>query len=196
MSGQESLFEYTDREVSSLLSAYKEYTILSRQIESGTVPFERPKFSLLGKPGTMQNLDPLAAAKKKLDEIGDGMKFQNPLIWLRYKLTAYRDEPGKELRTLGDLIAHCEVDGICHKRFHAINASLREKHAGKDLRDPSLFNPSTSLEILARDPRYVALCFDLSLQTKWSRHENDVTGKWKQYLFEEEPAEHYSCGCC
>ncbi len=191
----ESLFEYTDKEVASLLSAYLAYKALSEEIESGAFNSEKPKFSLLGKPGIMQNLDPLAEAKKKLEKIGDGMKFQNPLIWLRYKLEAYRNEPGKELKTVNDLIAHCKIDGICHKRFDAINTCLREKYDGKDLTDPAFVDPSLSLEDLARNPKYISLCFDLLFQTKWSRHENDRTGKWQHYAFTNEPIEQYPCGC-
>jgi hypothetical protein len=213
----ESLFDYTRREVDSLLVAYEHYKTLSAQIASGIVPSEKPKFSLLGKPGVVQNLDPLAEARKRLEEIGNGMKFQNPLIWLTYKYEAYKDEE-KPLTTVADLVAHCEVDGICRKRFHAITTYLREKYSGKDLIGPDtsswplakrliqraktflkgepLFNSTMSLEELAKDKRFITICFDLSFQTKWSRHENDGTGKWKHYAFEDEPAEKYSCGCC
>lgn len=191
----ESLFEYTDKEVAWLLSAYQEYKTLAGQIESGAFLAEKPKFTLLGKPGVMQNLDPLAKAKKRLEQIGESMKFQNPLIWLRYKLEAYKNEPGKELRTVSDLIAHCKIDGICHKRFDAINTHLRGKYDGKDLTDPRFVDPSLGLEDLALDPRYISLCFDLLFQTKWSRHENDTVGKWGRYAFADEPIEQYSCGC-
>lgn len=191
----ESLFEYTDKEVAWLLSAYQEYKTLAEQIESGAIVTEKPKFSLFDRLGVMQNLDPLAKAKKKLEKIGESMKFQNPLIWLRYKLEAYKNEPGKEINTVGDLIAHCKVDGICHKRFDAINTYLRGRYEGKDLTDSTFVDPSFSLEDLARDPRYISLCFDLLFQTKWSRHENDTVGKWQGYAFVDEPAERYSCGC-
>lgn len=219
MTSSESLFDYTRREVDSLLAAYEQYKTLSAQIASGVVPSEKTKFSLLGKPGVMQNLDPLAEAKKRLEKIGDGMKFQNPLIWLTYKYEAYKNEE-KPLKTVADLIAHCKVDGICHRRFDSINTHLRGKHEGKDLSGPdisswslyqkvlyklqllldrrryALVDSRLSLEELAKDRRFVALCFDLSFQSKWSRHENDPAGKWKHYAFRDEPAEKYSCGCC
>lgn len=194
-SSTESLFDYTDKEVASLLSAYLAYQTLSQEIESGAFISEKPKFSLLGKPGVMQNLDPLAEAKKRLEKIGDEMKFQNPLIWLRYKLEAYRNDPSKKLETVEDLIAHCKVDGICNRRFDAINAYLHQRHDGKDLTDPEFASRSMKLEVLAQDPRYIGICFDLAFQTKWSRHENDSAGKWKNYAFTQEPVEEYSCGC-
>jgi hypothetical protein len=195
MTSGESLFGYTRREVDSLLAAYERYKTLSAQIDSGVVYSEKPKFSLFGKLGEMQNLNPLAEAKKRLDEIGNGMKFQNPLIWLTYKHEAYKNED-KPLTTVADLIAHCEVDGICHRRFDAINSYLREKYKGGDITNPAFVSPETSLEDLAKDKRFIAICFDLSFQTKWSRHENDSAGKWKHYAFKDEPVEKYSCGCC
>lgn len=194
-SSTESLFEYTDKEVAALLSDYLTYRTLSEHIESGIFAFEKPKLSLLGKPGVMQNLDPLAEAKKKLEKIGDRMKFQNPLIWLTYKLEAYKNEPGKKLETVEDLITHCNVDGICNRRFDAINAYLRQKYDGKDLTDPEFIDRSAKLEALAKDTRYIGICFDLSFQMKWSRHENDPAGKWKNYAYTDEPIEKYSCGC-
>lgn len=219
MNSSESLFDYTRREVDSLLAAYEQYKTLSSQIASGATASEAPKFSLFAKPGVMQNLDPVAEAKKRLEKIGDGMKFQNPLIWLTYKFEAYKNEE-EPLTTVADLIAHCKVDGICHRRFDAINAYLRERHEGRDLVGPdisswsftqkalyrlrllldgrkyALVAPKLHLEELAKDRRFIALCFDLSFQTKWSRHENDAAGKWKHYAFEEELPEKYSCGCC
>lgn len=194
MTSHESLFDYTQAEVNALLLAYDRYKTLSAQIASGEVVAEKPKFSLLGKPGMMQNLDPLADARKKLTEIGDGMKFQNPLIWLTYKFEAYKDEEGA-LTTVGDLIKHCDVDGICHRRFDAINRSLREKYCG-DITTSTFISSDTNLADLGKDRRFIALCFDLNFQTKWSRHENDPQGKWKNYAFDGEPKEKYSCGCC
>jgi hypothetical protein len=195
MTSNESLFDYTRREVDSLLAAYEQYKTLSSQIASGAIAPEAPKFSLFAKPGVMQNLDPVAEAKKRLEKIGDGMKFQNPLIWLTYKFEAYKGEV-KPLTTVADLIAHCKVDGICHRRFDAINKYLRGKHSGGDITHSAFVDPETNLGELAKDRRFIALCFDLSFQTKWSRHENDAAGKWKHYAFEEELPEKYSCGCC
>jgi hypothetical protein len=195
MTSNESLFDYTRREVDSLLVAYKQYKTLSAQIDAGVPPTEKLKFSLLGNLGEMQNLDPLAETKKRLEEIGNGMKFQNPLIWLTYKYEAYEGEKNP-LTTVSDLIKHCHVDGICHKRFDAINSYLRHKYNGGDITNAAFIDPDTSLLDLSQDRRFIALCFDLPFQTKWSRHENDTSGKWKQYALRDEPVEEYSCGCC
>lgn len=72
MTSNESLFDYTRREVDSLLAAYEQYKTLSSQIASGTIASEAPKFSLFAKPGVMQNLDPVAEAKKGSKRLGIG----------------------------------------------------------------------------------------------------------------------------
>lgn len=186
----ESLIEYTNAEVASLLASYQEYKALSEQIESGVL--EKPQFSLFGKPGVMQNLNPIAEARKRLEKIGDSMKFQNPLIWLLYKFEAYKNEPGKEIKTITELVVHCEVDGICHRRIDAINTYLSRSH-GCNLTTSAFLDQSLSLRDLAQDSRYLAMCLDLSFQRKWSKHENDPAGKWRNYGFATEQDEDLSC---
>lgn len=185
----QALLAYSRSEVDKLLASYKEYKGLAEAIETGNIE-SAPKFSLMGNLGKMQNLNPQAEAKKKLDAIGDSMKFQNPLIWLQYKYEAYQYEPGKELRTIADLVSHCDVDGICHKRFDAINMHLRHTN-GKDLTDHEL--QSVRLEDLAEDLRYLVMCLDLSFQKKWSRHENDPAGKWRNYVLGNQEDEDLTC---
>ncbi len=134
----ERLLSYTETEVNSLLLSYSEYKELSKQIDLGQVENKsKPSFSFFKNIGKMQNLDPLANAKKELVKIGEEMKFQNPLIWLTYKYLAYKNEPNKKLSTLTDLREHCKVDGICFRRFDAINFYLRSKHNGLDLNSDS-----------------------------------------------------------
>lgn len=185
----DALMSYSRSEVDKLLAQYKEYKELDAAIMSGKAA-SKPRFSLMGNLGTMQNLDPLAAAKKQLANIGNAMKFQNPLIWLMYKHEAYRNEPEKALKTVSDLVAHCQVDGICHKRFDAINTHLR--HAtGKDIADTSFQN--LSLDDLAHNHDYLEMCLHLPFQKKWSKHENDSTGKWHNYILGSNEPEDMSC---
>lgn len=178
----EKLTDYTKIEVNALLLSYEKYKKLSRQINSGEIlQSPKAKFSLFKSLGKMQNLDPLADAKKELNKIGEDMKFQNPLIWLTYKDVAYKNEPGKTLTTLGDLRSHCKVDGICFRRFDAINFYLRSKHNGLDLNSDSFLNEDTILEELGKDERFLSLCLDQDFMDLWHSNENDKTGKWKNY---------------
>ncbi len=178
----QELFTYTKKEITSLLEAYLKYKNLSQQINSGTVTEEtKPKFSLFKNSGKMQNLDPLAKAKKELDQIGESMKFQNPLIWIGYKYQAYQNEPGKTLNTLYEIREHCKVDGICFRRFDAINSYLRRKNNGKDLNSQDFLNGETSLEEVSQDSRFISMCQDKDFMRLWTENENDKAGKWKNY---------------
>ncbi len=179
----ERLLSYTETEVNSLLLSYSEYKELSKQIDLGQVENKsKPSFSFFKNIGKMQNLDPLANAKKELVKIGEEMKFQNPLIWLTYKYLAYKNEPNKKLSTLTDLREHCKVDGICFRRFDAINFYLRSKYNGLDLHSDSFISGDINLEILREDPRFLDICLDKSFLNLWFSHENNKSGKWKNYI--------------
>ncbi len=178
----ERLLSYTETEVNSLLLSYAEYKELSKQIDLGQVENKsKPSFSFFKNIGKMQNLDPLTDAKKELNKIGEDMKFQNPLIWLTYKDVAYKNEPGKALNTLRDLREHCKVDGICFRRFDAINSYLRSKHNGLDLNSDYFLAAETRLEILEKDSRFIQMCLDKEFISCWHSNENDRSGKWKNY---------------
>ena len=155
---------------------------MAAQIASGTNLPTAPKFSFESNQGKMQNFDPRRDLRKELEKVGESMKFQNPLIWLYYKYSAYADEPGKAINTVGDLIAHCDVDGICYRRFDAINLYLRHKHEGKDMKSSRLFSRDIQLDKVAEDPRFIAMCLDTEFATLWSNHENSKSGKWKEYI--------------
>ena len=38
------------------------------------------------------------------------MKYDNPYIWLKYKLLAYKDQTDKRIETIGDLLSHCSPE--------------------------------------------------------------------------------------
>ena len=179
---KEKLLSYTSSEIDALLKAYEKYKSLAAQIASEVTVTDTPKFSFGSNLGKMQNFDPKRELRKELEQIGESMKFQNPLIWLQYKYRAYAHEPGKELDTLSDLIAHCEVDGICHRRFDAINLYLRQKYAGKDMRSSAFIDPSTTLDVVGQDSRFIDMCLDLEFAELWSAYENSQSGKWRDYV--------------
>lgn len=179
---EEKLLSYTSSEVDVLLKAYEKYKSLVAKIASDIVPDSAPKFSFRSNLGQMQNLDPKRELRKELEKVGESMKFQNPLIWLTYKHEAYKNEPGKSLNTLSDLIAHCKVDGICHRRFDAINLYLRKTHKGVDMRTPAFMDPKMDLEAVGQDLRFVKMCLDQEFATMWSINENSTSGKWRDYV--------------
>ena len=182
MTAEEKLRNYTSVQVGALLKAYETYKSLASQITSDMVVPATPKFSFGSNQGKMQNLDPKRELRKELEQIGESMKFQNPLIWLSYKYSAYQNEPGKELSTLHDLIAHCKVDGICHRRFDAINLYLRRKYDGKDMTSSAFMDQSMSLLDVGKDSKFIDMCLDKEFMNIWSEHENSKSGKWKDYV--------------
>lgn len=181
-SEEASLLSYTDSEVKNLLAMYAKYKSLASQLASEADPAAAPKFRFGSNLGKMQNFDPKIEIKKELENVGEAMKFQNPLIWLNYKYLAYQDEPGKALLTLRDLITHCEVDGICHRRFDAINLYLRRKYGGKDMKSSSFMAPAMSLADVGQDARFIDMCLDQEFAKLWSEHENSPSGKWREYV--------------
>ena len=178
---EEKLRRYTSSEVDTLLKAYEKYKSLASQIASEVGVSAVPKFSFGSNLGKMQNLDPKRELRKELEKVGESMKFQNPLIWLRYKYLAYAHEEDKALSTLSDLISHCEVDGICHRRFDAINLYLRRKYGGKDMRSPSFMHLTTNLDSVGQDSRFIDMCLDQEFAQVWNNHENSQSGKWREY---------------
>lgn len=178
---KEELLSYTASEVDSLLKAYERYNSLAAQIASDIAPKSENKFSFGSNLGKMQNFDPKRELRKELEQVGESMKFQNPLIWLRYKYLAYANEPGKSINTLHDLIGHCEVDGICHRRFDAINLYLRRKYGGKDMTSSAFMDPKMSLLDVEDDTRFINMCLDQEFMGTWSNHENSQSGKWREY---------------
>lgn len=178
---KEKLLSYTASEVDSLLKAYEKYKSLAAQIASDVIPKNESKFTFGSNLGKMQNFDPKRELRKELEQVGESMKFQNPLIWLRYKHLAYAYEEGKALNTLSDLTTHCKVDGICHRRFDAINLYLRRKYDGLDMRSASFMSTDTDLDLVAQDQRFIDMCLDQEFAKLWSEHENSKSGKWREY---------------
>ena len=182
MTAEEKLRNYTSVQVGALLKAYETYKSLSSQITSDVDVPAAPKFSFGINQGKMQNFDPKRELRQEIERVSESMKFQNPLIWLGYKYSAYQNEPGKELFTLHDLIAHCKVDGICHRRFDAINLYLRRKYEGKDMTSSAFMDQSMSLLDVGKDSRFIDMCLDKEFMKVWSEHENSQSGKWKDYV--------------
>jgi hypothetical protein len=77
--------------------------------------------------------------------------------------------------------AHCKVDGICHRRFDAINLYLRRKYDGRDLRSSAFMDPSMNLQEVGSDPRFINMCLDKEFTDTWRVHENSPSGKWRDY---------------
>lgn len=179
--------------VNVLLGQYSVYLELEKILNTGIDHRKKAekaekKFSFQGGQsqylGPGAKLTPEARVVVELEKktLGEAMKFQSPLIWLEYKRRAYANDPKNALLTLGDLIKHTSVDGICHRRFDAINLYFRRKYGGKDMRSSSFIDPTMSLVDVGQDTRFIDMCLDQEFMSLWSRHENGASGKWKEYV--------------
>jgi hypothetical protein len=125
----------------------------------------------------------LKIAEKQIKEIGDRMRFQNPIIWLLYKRNAYKNNESKPLRkkvngdkeinNWGDLLDHCSdaVDGTCAKRFDFIQKYYQQK-TGKTLR--MQFDLGQDLENLEIVKVFEGFSKDPVFMVDWYKHENNT----------------------
>jgi len=185
--------DYSRRETDELLSKYQAYNAINivvagieKDIQDGHDGKEEFKGGWLMGGSKMASHDPHAHQKQKIkrllqeqNEIGLSMKFQNPLIWAMYKFEAYALESGA-IRTVGDLVLHCHVDGICHKRISYINTWLRSYGEGKSITD-GLFKDSTLIPEMYKDEKFMAMLIDSLFMKGWLEFENHEQGKWYGY---------------
>jgi len=184
---------YSRHEVRELLSKYQAYKTISSQIveiekkiqEEREVKVVARGGWLMGG-GKMVSHDPHAQQRGEIakllqeqNNIGLSMKFQNPLIWAMYKHEAYVLEPGA-IGTVDDLVLHCQVDGICHKRIAYINTWLHSHGESKGL-DDGLFEGATPIPLMYSDVRFTAMLTDMLFMKEWSEFENHEQGKWYRY---------------
>lgn len=135
---------------------------------------------------TAVKIESLALA---LDQLGDDMKFDNPLVWLGYKRLAYAKGPVKKVDTIWSLLKHCEREtDICHKRLDFLNKKLGESA------DINLFNSEkidqnqTLVDFLKQSDAIQKLCADEQFMQEWLEHEyfqvQGKAAKWQDYVWE------------
>lgn len=178
---QAEVLAYSRSETDNLLRMYAEYQDLGEKIKNG----KKATFSLLfGGAGKMQ-----PDLKQKQENLGQRMKFQNPLIWMMYKHEAYKNNPTdvkdvqSPILTLSAMREHVKSEkDICNKRYAYINAALRQKNQGEDLSNDEFLPADTDLAEVIKDQRFVNLALDQSFMDGWLANENDEDGKWANYV--------------
>lgn len=116
-----------------------------------------------------------------LQKLGDDMKFDNPFIWMYYKILAYKWRKN-EISTIWDFIKHCEwKTDICHQRFDFLNKNLKEKY-NIDLFEE---NPEEKLEDFVKKWFIEELSKNENFMKKWLECEyfieNLKVAKWRNY---------------
>lgn len=132
--------------------------------------------------------------KSELQTIWDAMKYDNPYIWLKYKLLAYKDEGEKKIETLWDLLSHCSPEWyICWKRLHFLHAGLLKYYSldiynlEKDMRiEDFLHTPYIEDISRQRDFMLEWLYYEYyqvwNKVMKWANYNQTKTmGNWRSY---------------
>ena len=123
----------------------------------------------------------------QLDQLGDDMKFDNPLVWIGYKRLAYAKDPVKKVDTIGSLLKHCErKTDICHKRLDFLNKKLEET-ANIDLFDTEKIDQNQTLvDFLKKNDAIQKLCANEEFMQEWLEHEyfqvQGKAAKWQDYI--------------
>lgn len=116
-----------------------------------------------------------------LQKLGDDMKFDNPFIWMYYKILAYKWRKN-EISTIWDFIKHCEwKTDICHQRFDFLNKNLKERY------DIDFFKENTKekLENFLKKWIVEEISKDENFLKKWLEYEyfedDGRVAKWENY---------------
>jgi hypothetical protein len=94
-----------------------------------------------------------------------------------YKFLAYKGTDS-EILTAEDLIRHCEVDGICKKRFDFINKYIASHNTGRSfIGENPIWGAEVSLDSVYKDLLFLKILLDKNFSEEWSKNENDTAGK-------------------
>ena len=168
-----------DAALARLLEQYVQYKLLSRQQAIAAHTLARAKLAGTSLEAAQQAYDTVTAS---LQALSDAMTFASPVIWMRYKYTAYQDEQ-QPIRTMHAFRQHCDKPGyVCTKRYMFVNHVL-QPYGRPPLSDRSGFADDRSLETVW--PELVALVSDEACMETWRAYEYQIidgrVAKWHGY---------------
>ncbi len=174
--------------ISTLVAQYHERMNLEMQIKSLETKFKL--FKYLSKFRTEEEISEKKAINAQMIQtlqlkqkiLWDAMKYDNPHIWLKYKIEAYKNSSWK-IETLADLKKHAQSPTyICHKRLQFLNQYTKEKF-WKDIFDESLDQDMSVKDFYAWDDTIASL--DVDFMQEWLNYEyfeiKGKTAKWENY---------------
>lgn len=121
---------------------------------------------------------------QSLNKLWDDMKYDNPIIWLKYKFEAYKWS-NSEIATVWDLIKHCfkNLDYICGKRIDFLAKNLKNKFWINIFEIDKNMNLEKFFEKFDKELNY--LCQDKNFMNLWLKYEYftiwDKVAKWENY---------------
>lgn len=164
-------FNQSEEKVEKLLSDYRLYKSINWIINLMKLDSEKPEIS-----------SEIELLNARLKDIWDNMKYDNPYIWIKYKLLAYQNDEQNSINTLWDLIKHCSPEWyICWKRLDFLNKFLISKY-NLNIYD---LDPNTLLVDFLNNEEIINLCKDSQFMINWTWYEYytvwNKTEKWWNY---------------
>lgn len=162
--------EKFQEKIDTLVSQYHEWMNLDRQIK-------------LLESDISKNAHMIQTLQLKQKTLWESMKYDNPHIWLEYKIEAYKNTSGK-IDTIAELKKHAESPTyICHKRLHFLNQIMKEKFE-KNIFDENLDQNMLVRDFFAWDDKRVSL--DVDFMKLWLQYEYfEIQGKvakWENFV--------------
>lgn len=118
------------------------------------------------------NAEAMEELQRKMNELGDAMKFDNPYIWLKYKYLAYANNPQKKVVTIADLKSHCSTKtDICYKRFDFLHKKIQERY-NLDITNETIIDGNTPIPTLLGSSYITELCQDPDFMRSWAGYEH------------------------
>lgn len=165
-------FSLSDFKIKKLVSQYFEYVDMEEKIQELSKNLKSPEDNA--------KITKLQIEQKNLWE---AMKYDNPFIWVKYKIDAYKWNPESEIKTIWDFVAHCHKSPtyICGKRFHFLNKILQEKY----WIDLFKVNQEDLMEDFLNKWEIEEISKDKNLMNSWLNYEyfneNNRVAKWENY---------------
>lgn len=174
-------FSKSEEKVNILLRQYNERNEMNFELENLNNSLKNAK--------TEQERQDISEKITKLkftqDKLWDDMKYDNPYIWVEYKIQAYAWWAG-EIKTINDFRTHCnKPDYICGKRLDFLNKYLKEKY-DLDIMDDNSVDWNEYLSEFLENWIIKELSQNKEFMEKWLSYEyfmrGDEVAKWKNYV--------------
>ena len=174
-------FSKSEEKINILLRQYNERNEMNFELENLNNSLKNAK--------TEQERQDISEKITKLkftqDKLWDDMKYDNPYIWVEYKIQAYTWGAG-EIKTINDFRTHCnKPDYICGKRLDFLNKYLKEKY-DLDIMDDNSVDWNEYLSEFLENWIIKELSQNKEFMEKWLSYEyfmrGDEVAKWKNYV--------------
>ena len=174
-------FSKSEEKINILLRQYNERNEMNFELENLNNSLKNAK--------TEQERQDISEKITKLkftqDKLWDDMKYDNPYIWVEYKIQAYAWWAGK-IKTINDFRTHCnKPDYICGKRLDFLNKYLKEKY-DLDIMDDNSVDWNEYLSEFLENWIIKELSQNKEFMEKWLSYEyfmrGDEVAKWKNYV--------------